>query len=250
MPPRLAVRNLLRGYRLRMPTGQAVAKHMGLPVLSAAQLKAAAISDDQREQARRRSCGGRRCGTTSWPRPSTTAAIGWARSAAPSSPRCWSGLVRRSQDSILSVPNWKPSLPSASPGEFELTDLLRFAGVLGAKTTTRTYKVKAGDTLTKIAQKELGDGDRWREIFLLNRATIRDPDRIQVGQVLVLPVDSELERRHVPPQVYVVKRGDTLSGIAAAELGDAEPVAEIFALNKAVLTKPDLIVPGTVLVLP
>ena len=48
--PRLAVRNLLRGYRLRMPTGQAVAKHMGLPVLSAAQLKAAAISDEQRDK--------------------------------------------------------------------------------------------------------------------------------------------------------------------------------------------------------
>ena len=53
-----------------------------------------------------------------------------------------------------------------------------------AKTTTRTYKVKAGDTLTRIAQKELGDGDRWREIFLLNRATIRDPDRIQLQPLL------------------------------------------------------------------
>ena len=247
--PRLAVRNLLRGYRLRMPTGQAVAKHMGLPVLSAAQLKAAAISDDQRDKltpflrrtplwyyilAEAKHHGGNRLG----PVGGTIVA------------EVLVGLVRRSQDSILSVPGWKPSLPSASPGEFELTDLLRFAGVLGAKTTTRTYKVKAGDTLTKIAQKELGDGDRWREIFLLNRATIRDPDRIQVGQVLVLPVDSELERRHVPPQVYVVKRGDTLSGIAAAELGDADRWPEIFALNKAVLTNPNLIVPGTVLVLP
>ena len=128
------------------------------------------------------------------------AAIGWARSAAPSWPRCWSGLVRRSQDSILSVPGWEPSLPSASPGEFELTDLLRFAGVLGAKTTPGPTRSRAGDTLTKIAQKELGDGDRWREIFLLNRATIRDPDRIHVGQVLVLPVDSELERRATYPR--------------------------------------------------
>ena len=40
----------LRGYRLRMPTGQAVAKHMGLPVLTAAQLKATAVSAEQREK--------------------------------------------------------------------------------------------------------------------------------------------------------------------------------------------------------
>ena len=150
----------------------------------------------------------------------------------------------------MSVPNWMPSLPSANPGEFELADLLRFAGVLGAKTTTRTYTVKAADTLTKIAQKELGDGDRWQEIFLLT------------GRSSAIPTGSSSARssscRSTPswcgagcrPRIYVVKRGDTLSGIAAAELGDAGRWPEIFAINKAVLTNPDLIVPGTVLVLP
>ncbi|HSU35505.1 MAG TPA: LysM peptidoglycan-binding domain-containing protein [Propionibacteriaceae bacterium] len=246
---RLAVRNLLRGYRLRMPTGQAVAKHMGLPVLTAAQLKATAVSAVQREKlepflrrtplwyyilAEAKHHGGQRLG----PVGGTIVA------------EVLVGLVRRSQDSILGVPNWAPSLPSAKPGTFELADLLRFAGVLGTKTTTRTYTVKRGDTLTKIAQKELGDANRWQEIFLLNRAIIRDPDRISVGQVLTLPGDSRPAGRVAPTRVYQVKQGDTLSGIAASELGDASRWPEIFALNKAVLTKPDLIVPGTVLVLP
>ena len=145
------------------------------------------------------------------------------------------GLVRRSTDSILSVPGWKPSLPSAKPGTFTLTDLLRFAGVLGTKTHTRTYTVKSGDTLSKIAQKQLGDANRWREIFLLNRAIIRDPDRIFAGQVLALPVDTATEEAAaVLPGVYVVKKGDTLSGIAAAELGDAARWPDIFTLNRAV----------------
>ena len=249
--PRLAVRNLLRGYRLRMPTGQAVAKHLGLPVLSAAQLRATAISAEQREKlepflrrtplwyyilAEAKHHGGNRLG----PVGGTIVA------------EVLVGLVRRTKDSILNVPNWVPSLPSANPGVFELADLLRFAGVLGPKTTTRTYTVKSGDTLVKIALKELGDGNRWQEIFLLNRAIIRDPDRIFPGQVLILPTDGAglSGARVAPPRIYVVKRGDTLSGIAAAELDDASRWPKIFEINKAVLTNPDLIVPGTVLVLP
>jgi nucleoid-associated protein YgaU len=47
-----------------------------------------------------------------------------------------------------------------------------------------------------------------------------------------------------------VKQGETLSGIAAAELGGSTRWPEIFALNRSVLTNPDVIVPGTVLVLP
>jgi hypothetical protein len=39
-------------------------------------------------------------------------------------------LVRRSLDFILAHPGWTPSLPSATPGTFELADLLKLAGVL------------------------------------------------------------------------------------------------------------------------
>ena len=245
---RLAVRNLLRGYRLRMPTGQAVAKHMKLPVLTAAQLRATAISADQREKlepfvrrtplwyyilAEAKHHGGDRLGP-----------VGGTMVA-----EVLVGLVRRSQDSILARPDWKPSLPSAAPGKFELSDLLRFAGVLGTKPSTRTYTVKSGDTLTSIAQKQLGDGDRWQEIFLLNRTTIRNPDHILVGQVLILP-PAGMANREAPTRLHKVKQGDTLSEIAAAALGDADRWSEIFVLNRSVLTSPDVLVPGMVLVLP
>ncbi|RAY92214.1 hypothetical protein DK853_55105, partial [Klebsiella oxytoca] len=33
----------------------------------------------------------------------------------------------------------------------------------------------------------LGSGSRWEEIYQLNRDSIRNPNQIQVGQVLVLP---------------------------------------------------------------
>ena len=53
----------------------------------------------------------------------------------------------------------------------------------------RSYTVQPGDSLSKIAQRELGDADQWRRIFDANRATISNPDLIHAGQVLTLPND-------------------------------------------------------------
>ena len=52
----------------------------------------------------------------------------------------------------------------------------------------RTYTVVKGDTLWKIAQNLLGDGERYREIVSLNslKSTM-----LGVGQVLKLPADSK-----------------------------------------------------------
>ena len=49
------------------------------------------------------------------------------------------------------------------------------------------WKVKSGDTLSKIAQTYFGDMKRYPEIFEANRDILKDPDKIQVGQTLELP---------------------------------------------------------------
>jgi nucleoid-associated protein YgaU len=110
----------------------------------------------------------------------------------------------------------------------------------------RTYTVQSGDTLSGIAQQQLGDASRWPEIFLLNRS-IRHPDRISPGQVLTLPDDTAMQP---PPRLYVVRRGDTLSGIAQRELGDASRWPEIFECNREVISNPDRISPDQILDLP
>lgn len=56
-----------------------------------------------------------------------------------------------------------------------------------AATGTRTVTVKAGDNLSKIAKRELGDADKWHAIFEANRDKISNPDLIQPGQVLTIP---------------------------------------------------------------
>lgn len=49
------------------------------------------------------------------------------------------------------------------------------------------YTVVKGDSLWKIAKEKLGDGARYREIFEANKDQIKDPNKIQIGQVLEIP---------------------------------------------------------------
>ncbi|WP_229074594.1 LysM peptidoglycan-binding domain-containing protein [Actinoplanes sp. DH11] len=251
---RLAVRNLLRGYRLRLPTGQAVAQLLGEPVLTPQQLLAA-TGDENGDQARALRQGSLLTRTPLWYYILAEAQVAHqgarlGRVGSTMVAEVLIGLIRRSADSILKVPGWRPSLPAAKPGTYELADLLRLAGVLGgpaAPPKPRTYTVRSGDTLTGIAERELGDERRWTQIYVLNRKDIRDPNRIFVGQVFVLP---EQEPVGPIPRLHVVKRGDTLSAIAQAHLGDANRWPEIFRLNRDVLDNPDRIIPGQVLILP
>lgn len=131
---RLAVRNLLRGYLLHLPTGQAVARHLeqslgrrGL-VLSPAQLRAA-VGDSQAAVLE---------GTEF-----LTHTPLWYYILAERASRLHDHLgpvgsvivaevlielVRQSEDSILRQPDWQPTL-GKTPGQFTLRELLRLAGV-------------------------------------------------------------------------------------------------------------------------
>lgn len=67
------------------------------------------------------------------------------------------------------------------------------------KEVASTYKVKSGDTLMKIAKKQLNNASAWKKIYQLNQKTIEDAARkhgrksssngtyIYVGTVLKLP---------------------------------------------------------------
>jgi nucleoid-associated protein YgaU len=53
--------------------------------------------------------------------------------------------------------------------------------------TGKTYTVKKGDSLSKIAKREYGDAQKWHRIFDANRDTIKDADLIYPGQVIRIP---------------------------------------------------------------
>jgi nucleoid-associated protein YgaU len=84
--------------------------------------------------------------------------------------------------SVLKV-GQKITLPAAMP-----VDPARMpAEKQAAATGDVTYTVKAGDTLSTIAKKELGSTKRWNEIWDLNRTRLPDPAKIVVGMKLTLP---------------------------------------------------------------
>jgi hypothetical protein len=135
----LAVRNLLRGYLLRMPTGQAIAKAMKITPLTPAEIEAAAAKvtppaggESQLEVLRSSGFSKR---TPLWYYLLAEAAhhsrgkhLGPVGSTIIA--EVLIGLIRRSDNSILRSKGWKPSLPSAKKGTFTLADLLKLAGVL------------------------------------------------------------------------------------------------------------------------
>jgi hypothetical protein len=116
---RLAVRNLLRGYLLRMPTGQAVAKALKVSPLKPSDIQkvATAVKGTPLWYYILAEAAAKKKGQSLGPVGSTIVA------------EVLIGLIRRSDDSILRTKNWKPTLPSAKKNTFTLTDLLKFAGV-------------------------------------------------------------------------------------------------------------------------
>ena len=51
----------------------------------------------------------------------------------------------------------------------------------------RTHTVRSGDTLERIARRQLGDARRWREIHTMNRNLLRRPEDLRPGMELRLP---------------------------------------------------------------
>lgn len=89
-------------------------------------------------------------------------------------------------DAIKTIPTWQN----------EINADIRVTGGPSANTTPaapapsgapKTYTVKAGDTLSKIAKEHLGHAGAFMQIFELNKDQLTDPDKIKPGQVLRLP---------------------------------------------------------------
>jgi nucleoid-associated protein YgaU len=87
------------------------------------------------------------------------------------------------------MPEDKDTKPDYAPRNYEIPKMdFSDANLEKVPTKTKTYTVDSGDNLSAIAKQELGDANRWREIYELNKDLIgKNPDLIQPGMELKLP---------------------------------------------------------------
>ncbi len=118
------------------------------------------------------------------------------------------------------------------------------------QSTPSTYTVQKGDSLWKIAQANLGDGNKWTEIAKNNE--LKNPSVIRTGQELKL---SEITTGQITPEAastsassYTVIKGDSLWSIAQGTYGDSNQWIKIAKANN--LKHPSLIHPGNTLIIP
>jgi nucleoid-associated protein YgaU len=97
-------------------------------------------------------------------------------------------------NAIKTIPTWQKDInadirvtggPSAAAGASAPPKPA--ASAQASAPAAKTYTVKSGDTLSKIAKEHLGSAGAYMKIFELNKDQLSDPDRIQPGQVLRLP---------------------------------------------------------------
>ncbi len=100
---------------------------------------------------------------------------------------------------------------------------------------TVDYVLQRGDSLWRIAERHLGDGNRYPEIVRLNTKLLkRGPDFIRQGWTIKLPATEEINGF----DNYTVRRGDTLSEIALKELGNAHAWPKIVDASRSIV-QPD-----------
>ncbi|PSB45491.1 zinc metalloprotease [Cyanosarcina cf. burmensis CCALA 770] len=95
---------------------------------------------------------------------------------------------KNGQPTITTIPAGKPI---GQRNTLSGTDIATIAFLYSGKPPqSRPYTLKAGDTLYLVAQRELGNGDRWREIMKTPNGgffTEEEARNLMPGQVIYLP---------------------------------------------------------------
>ena len=81
----------------------------------------------------------------------------------------------------------EPIKPSAAPVKGNAAKATALASETKQSAGARKHVIKAGDTLSKLAQQYYGNRAKWRDIYNANRKVMRSEGDLHVGMELVIP---------------------------------------------------------------
>ncbi len=98
-------------------------------------------------------------------------------------------VIAEVEEVMLPYPG-EPQTPKAKKveeGKFLLEEEKRIESEV--KVSTKEYIIQKSDTLSKIAQKELGSWHRWKYLYELNKDRIKDPNKLKPGLKIIIPIE-------------------------------------------------------------
>jgi nucleoid-associated protein YgaU len=97
----------------------------------------------------------------------------------------------------------------------------------------RKKQVLPGDSWWKLAQRYLGQGSRWQELWRVNPGLNRNPNRLAAGAMVFVPELTPAGGSPPGPPI-TVQAGDTLWSLAREQLGCAQRWPALAAANPQV----------------
>jgi nucleoid-associated protein YgaU len=105
--------------------------------------------------------------------------------------RHWGLLAKANDDQLHGEPDRLKTgmvirIPAIGRGDRPDPGAVAAASAPRPSAGSRAYRVQPGDTLWRIADRELGDGAQWERIYRANRDRLSSPNDLRVGQVIRL----------------------------------------------------------------
>ena len=133
----------------------------------------------------------------------------FARRAAPSAPPSVSRIAPPA-----SRPNVAAAIAPSAPKSNAVTSIAPPSPAAKATSPLNTVIVQPGDSLWKLAQQTLGSGTRWHDLLAANPSV--DPNRLEPGTPIVVPVKVATLKSKKSDVTVTVEKNATLSKIARA----------------------------------
>lgn len=98
-------------------------------------------------------------------------------------------MIAEVEEIMLPYPG-EPEIPEAKKveeGKFLIEEEEKIESEV--RVSTKEYIIQKGDTLSKIAQEQLGKAHRWKYLYELNKDRIKDPNKLRVGQRIIIPIE-------------------------------------------------------------